>query len=344
MSYRISARKEEHLEICATRDVKYRRIGSGFDTIQLRHCALPEIDFKDVDTGTKFLNKALAFPFMITAMTGGFKGAEDVNKMLAEVCYENRIALGLGSQRQLIENSNFLKSYQLDQYIKRQIPVIGNIGAAQIIHQRDREKVRQLVEMVETDALAIHLNPLQEILQREGDPDFSGVLIGIEKLITMLPIPVIVKETGAGISKNVALALKSAGVSIIDVSGAGGTSWAAVEAYRNSDNDLCNAFWDWGIPTVLCLEEVAQIDGIVIIASGGISNGIDIAKALALGANLTGAARPLLDALYSKGVAGLNQVIKTWHLQFKTAMFLTGCRSVSDLKAVECIDIRDHLK
>lgn len=344
MSYSISARKAEHFEICAKRDVEFKEIGTGFDSIQLKHCCLPEINFSAIDTHTAFLGKTLSHPFMISAMTGGFKEAENINKILAEVCSENKIALGLGSQRQLLESSHYLKSFRVVRDTARNIPVIGNIGAAQIITLENRKSVLKLVEIIEADALAIHLNPLQEVLQKEGDTNYTGVLEGISELVKLLPIPVIVKETGAGISKKEAQALKSAGVRIIDVSGAGGTSWAAVESYRNSDSDLARTFWDWGTPTVQCLKEVTQIKGISVIASGGITSGIDLAKALVLGADMVGAARPLLNVIHSKGKTGLNQIIQLWHKQLKTVMFLTGCSKIENLRNVEHFNKKDFLR
>jgi len=344
-TYSISARKTEHFKICINHDVEFKTLGTGFDNIRLKHCSLPEIDFNHVDTGTTFLDKKLSQPFMITAMTGGFEGAEDVNKILAEVCNETKIALGLGSQRQLLENSHYVKSFRVVRDSTRDIPIVGNIGAAQIIKQVDRERVLRLADLIEADAFAVHLNPLQEVLQPEGDTNYSGILRGLTDLVKMLNIPVIVKETGAGISGKVARSLKDTGVRIIDISGAGGTSWAAVESYRTSDDDeLAKAFRDWGNPTVQCLKEVRQVEDISVIASGGIFSGIDVAKALVLGADLVGAARPLLVAYHSKGQAGLKRMIQLWQQQLKTVMFLTGCCRVEDLKRVEYFDRRDYLK
>ena len=335
MTHSISARKAEHFEICVNQDVEFKKIGTGFDAIQLKHCSLPEINFSEIDTRTTFLNKELSFPFMISAMTGGFQGAENANKIFAEACEENKIALGLGSQRQLLENSHYLQSFKVVRDIARSVPVIGNIGAAQIITSADRDKVFHLVDVIEADALAVHLNPLQEVLQHEGDTNFSGVLEGIKRLVTSVSIPVIVKETGAGISGKVAQILSDAGVRLIDVGGAGGTSWAAVESYRNSDSQLAEAFWDWGIPTLQCLKEAAQIENISITASGGIFSGIDAAKALALGADMVGAARAVLSAFHQHGKTGITHLIQNWHQQLKTVMFLTGCRVIGDLRRVE---------
>lgn len=344
MAFSISARKTEHFDICVNHDVEFKTIGTGFDNIRLKHCSLPELDFDEVDTSTIFLGKKLSQPLIITAMTGGFKGAEDVNKILANVCSENKIALGLGSQRQLFENSNYSKSFRVVRDITRDIPIIGNIGAAQVINQADRDNVLHMVELIEADAFAVHLNPLQEVLQPEGDTNYRGVLRGISDLVKKLPIPVIVKETGAGISGKIAQAIKDIGIHIIDISGAGGTSWAAVESYRTSNNELAKAFWDWGNPTLQCLKEVIEIEGLSVIASGGISNGIDVAKALVLGADMAGAARPFLLVNHSKGRVGLDHIITLWQQQLKIAMFLTGCRRVEDLRQVEFFDKRGYLK
>ena len=330
----ISARKEEHVEICLNHDVSFREISAGFDSIQLMHCALPELNFHDVNTKVEFLSKTLYFPLMITGMTGGFEGAENANRKLAQVCQEKRIALGLGSQRQALENSDHHRSFSVVREGKLDIPVVGNIGAAQVRRGSHLDHVRKMVAMIEADALAIHLNPLQEVLQPEGDTDFTGVLQGIEILAKKLEVPIIVKETGAGISREVAEKLVAAGVQYIDVSGAGGTSWAAVEYYRGANQNQAQRFWDWGIPTVLCLREVCRVKDARVIASGGIRSGIDMAKAMALGAELTGAALPMLAALYAREEDSLTRLIDDWHLEFKTAMFLTGCKKVTDLNNV----------
>lgn len=335
MSSPIARRKAEHVSICLNQAVNFQKLTTGFEKIQLAHCALPELDFEEIDTQIPFLGKVLAFPFMITGMTGGFEAARTLNQQLAEVCQEHRLALGLGSQRQALENSEHLASFLEARRLARDIPLLGNIGAAQIVSAAQRRLVLRMMEKLQPDAIAVHLNPLQEIVQPEGDSNFRGVLTGIRELVTESAIPVVVKETGAGIAGQVARRLKEVGVRIIDVSGAGGTSWAAVESFRADDPHFAQKFWDWGIPTVRCLQEMASIPDLQIIASGGIRDGVDVAKACVLGALLAGMATPVLKILVEQGPAGLSRAIARWQHEFKITMFLTGCRRVPDLSQVD---------
>lgn len=344
MSDTIAIRKEEHVTICLNKDVNFREKTAGFEKIQLAHSALPEVNFQAIDTTVPFLGKTLSFPLMISGMTGGFQGAREFNYQLAEVCQERRIALGLGSIRQAIKNPDFLDSYQIMARVAPEIPIIGNIGAAQVIAESQRKEVLRLVQLIKMDAIAVHLNPLQEILQPEGDHNFEGVLQGIEKLIAMLPIPVMVKETGAGISGEVARKLHEIGIKIIDVSGAGGTSWAAVEYYRSPEPEIAARFRDWGLPTVDCLIELQALDDVQKIASGGVRSGMDVAKACVLKAMLAGAAQPFLKELILKGPENLNSLILRWQKEFQIVMFLTGCRKTSELPGVPYKIVPEILK
>lgn len=339
MSSPIARRKAEHVSICLNQAVNYQKLTTGFEKIQLAHCALPELDFEEIDTQIPFLGKVLAFPLMITGMTGGFDAARALNQQLAEVCQEHRLALGLGSQRQALENSDHLASFLEARRLARNIPLLGNIGAAQIVCAEQRRQVLRMMDKLQPDAIAVHLNPLQEIVQPEGDLNFRGVLAGLHELVREATIPVVVKETGAGISGQVAQRLKEAGISIIDLSGAGGTSWAAVESYRADDPHFAQKFWDWGIPTVRCLQELAAIEKLQIIASGGIRDGVEVAKACVLGALLAGMATPVLKILVEQGPAGLSRAIARWQHEFKITMFLTGCRQVSDLSQIDYFEL-----
>ncbi len=330
----IAARKADHLEICLSQDVSFRSLRSGFEQIQLMHCALPEVALVQVDTSTSFLGKVLSMPLMITGMTGGFAQAEEVNAALAQACQRQRVALGLGSQRQLLENQDYLRSFSAVRELAPDIPLVGNIGAAQVAQKGGLAAVEQIMRLVAVDALAVHLNPLHEALQPEGDTDFGGVLVALQQLVEDLPVPVIVKETGAGISREVALRLVDCGVRYIDVSGAGGTSWAAVEYYRGAQPRLAEKFWDWGIPTALCLQQLRSIPGLYLIGSGGVRDGVDVAKALVLGAEMAGAAAPFLRALFHKDGLSLEALIEQWRQEFRLAMFLTGCAEVNELRQV----------
>ncbi|RKY80350.1 type 2 isopentenyl-diphosphate Delta-isomerase [candidate division KSB1 bacterium] len=338
MSENTSLRKEEHLDICLQQDVAFKEKTTGFERFYFVHNALPEINFSEVDCSTYFLDKPLSFPMMITAITGGFREAEKINAELAQVCEAQQIALGLGSQRQACENSNYWRSFSVVRDKAPTIPIVGNIGAAQVARLSDTEIIQHLVDLIKADALAVHLNPLQEVLQPEGNTHFRGVLAGLEKIVRSLEIPVIVKETGAGISHSVAKQLRQIGVRYVDVSGAGGTSWAGVESYRSKFPALAKKFWDWGIPTALSILEVSKVKGLRIIASGGISGGLDIAKAIALGADLAGAARILLKTLCLNGIKGLIELLESWKNELKTVMFLTGSKNLVQLKKARLIN------
>ena len=330
----ISNRKADHLEICISQNVDFKHLGTGFNSIQLMHCALPEMNLDDVDTSTTFLGKQLSMPLVITGMTGGFAQAERVNRLLAKTCNDHSIALGLGSQRQAMENERYIKSFRAAREEAPDIPLIGNIGAAQITGPQGIEYVQQILNIVHIDALAVHLNPLQEALQPEGDTNFSGVLNALQELEEEFTIPIIVKETGAGISAEVAAKLLQIGIRYIDVSGAGGTSWAAVEHFRGAIPHLAEKFREWGIPTALCLKELKDIPNLSIIASGGIRDGVDMAKALVLGADLAGAAAPFLHALFAPEGNMLDTMVEQWRQQLRLAMFLTGCKHIEELASV----------
>ena len=335
-------RKKDHVDICLTEDVAYHEKTAGFERIEFIHNALPELDLKEIDTSTSFLKKKLSFPLMITGMTGGYDGAIKINGDLALVCEEKKLALGLGSQRQALEDDSQLESYNIVRKNAPTIPIIGNIGAAQIVKGLDMKRLQKLLDDIEADALAVHLNALQEAVQFEGDVNFSGVLNGIAKLIKKLKIPVIAKETGAGISYSAAKRLYEIGVEYIDVSGSGGTSWSAVESFRKHKGDssedknrLAKKFRNWGIPTVTCIQDVSQIKRITVIASGGIKDGVDIAKSIALGATVAGMARPLLKVLMENGTQELGNEVDFIQKELKLAMFLTGSKNMRKLRKAE---------
>lgn len=342
---RTSSRKKQHVDIILKKNVAFHSKTAGFDRWDFLHNALPELDFSDIDPSTSFLGKSITLPYVIASMTGGYKEATRINRQLAEVCACKKIAMGVGSQRQALEDAQYHASYAIVREIARDIPIFGNIGAAEVANLRDVSRILKLIDLVRADGFAVHLNPLQEFLQPEGNTRFRGVLAGIELLAKTLPVPLIVKEIGAGISADVARRLIDVGVTIIDVAGAGGTSWAGVEILRREsapgkrqakDNSLSNAFWDWGIPTAEALAGLRafKVDSpsLKIIASGGIATGLDAAKAVALGADYVSAARPVLRALSAGGTRSVLRLIDQWELEFKGAMFLTGSRSLADLQ------------
>jgi isopentenyl-diphosphate delta-isomerase len=332
-----SHRKREHVELVLNRDVTFRTKTPGFEHWEFEHSALPELNLSEVATETNFLGKRLSMPLMVSCMTGGYKNARSINRRLAEVCQEIGIGMGVGSQRQALEDSSYHSTFTVVRENAPTIPLVGNIGAAEIAQLESVEPVQKLVDMIRADAFAVHLNPLQEFLQPEGSTQFRGVLRGIRMLVKALSVPVIVKEIGAGISASVAKRLADVGVRIIDVAGAGGTSWAGIEIMRRNGQELSDAFWDWGIPTAQAIQHVAglkeRVRGLTVIASGGIANGVHIAKSLALGADLAASARPLIQALHVGGKSGLRDRIRVWEKELKGVMFLVGASSVSELQA-----------
>lgn len=333
-----SSRKKDHVDLCVDSDVTYRAKSPGFERVEFMHNALPETDLAEISTGTTFLGKPAALPLMISSMTGGYSEAERINRELAEVCQELSIPMGVGSQRQALESTAYHASFSTVRKAAPTIAITANIGAAEAAQQDVRNRIGLLLDLVEADALTVHLNPLQELLQPEGSTSFRGVLHGIEQLASALRIPIIVKEVGAGISASVARRLLDVGVTVIDVAGAGGTSWAGVELLRNTERDAYDALWDWGIPTVDCLTSIAPLRKnytFTLIASGGIRSGIEIAKAIGLGANMSAAARVLLQALVHEGQSALRERIETWQRQLRAVMFLTGSSNIEQLQQAE---------
>lgn len=328
------SRKREHLTICLRRDVEAILKSPGFDDIDLVHNALPELDFNEISTETEFLGKKLRAPLVLLPMTGGHPRGGRLNHVMAKVAQEFGIAFGVGSQRAAIENPKLRSTYQ----VRKTAPdvfLIGNLGIPQILGRDGVEVARQAVDMIDADVLSIHLNPLQEVVQPEGEPTFKGGLRAISKISRVLEVPVVVKETGAGISGSVARKLVRAGAAAIDVSGAGGTSWAGVELHR-AGKGMGGTFWDWGIPTSVSVVEVSSAVRVPVIASGGIRSGVDVAKAIALGADLVGLALPVLRVAV-KGERALSRLLNTILLELKASMFLCGCDKISALRKTELV-------
>jgi len=319
----IRSRKQDHVESARKQDVQYS-FPAGFSDVRFVHSSLPEMEFGAVDTSATLFGKKMAAPLVIVGMTGGYPDAERINLKLAAAAEKEGLAMGLGSQRAMIEKPELASTFKVRKTAQT-IPLIGNIGGCQL-KKYGVKKVREMLDAVEADALAIHLNPLQEVVQPEGDSDFSGVLSQIGIFAKDLGLPVIVKETGAGISRETALALKKAGVKMVDVSGAGGTSWSKVEYLRSKEEAT---FADWGNPTCECV--AACSDVVDVIASGGVRNGLDAAKAIALGASFAGAALPFLKAKDAGAEAA------KWKRDLKIAMLLTGSRNVAELKKAKLI-------
>ncbi|RLJ09456.1 MAG: type 2 isopentenyl-diphosphate Delta-isomerase [Candidatus Aenigmatarchaeota archaeon] len=323
-------RKTEHIRICLEKDVEFEK-GNGFECYDFfRHKALPEIDFEEIDISTKFLGKEFSAPLFVEAMTGGTKLAEKINKNLAKACEDLGIGMGVGSQRAALEDPELAYTYQVRD-VAPNIFLAGNIGAVQLL-EYDIDVIKKTVDMIDADALAIHLNPAQEAVQPEGDKNWKGVFEKIKDVCLHLKAPVIVKETGCGITGEVAKRLESFGVSAIDVAGAGGSSWIKIEVYRGSP--WAKNLSEWGIPTAFCLESCIKAGvKVPVIASGGMRTGIDCAKALCMGASLVGMALPLLKPAMESSNA-VKEKLETVIMELKTVMFLLGVKNLKELRKV----------
>ena len=338
------SRKKQHVDITLKQHVDFKGKSTGLDELEFVHNALTELDLAEVDARVQFLGKTLSVPLMVSSMTGGYADAEGINRSLGEVCEEMGIAIGVGSQRQALENRQYHRTFSVVREVAPSVPVVGNIGGAEVARMKTPDDARRLVDLIRADAFTVHLNPLQEFLQPEGDTRFRGVLAGIAMLVKGLSIPVIVKEIGAGISAAVSRRLLEIGVRYIDVAGAGGTSWAGVEALRSSERESASRFWDWGIPTAVAVRDTAKLKSMTrrftLIASGGIRSGSDAAKCIALGADLAASARPMIVEVSRGGTKTLRALLDTWARELRGIMFLTGSRTISDLQRAQLVRYR----
>lgn len=328
-------RKADHLRICLDEDVQFHQTTTGLERYRLTHCCLPELDYSEIDLATQFLGKSLGAPLLISSMTGGTELAKTINYRLAEAAQHYRLAMGIGSQRVAVEYPEVADTFAV-RTIAPDILLFANLGAVQLNYGYSVEECQRAVDLLEADALILHLNPLQECVQTQGDTNFRGLLPKIEALCHALPVPVIAKEVGNGISARMATKLLEIGIAAIDVAGAGGTSWALVESERASDKRqqrLGKTFADWGLPTAQCITEIRAIaPEIPLIASGGLRNGLDAIKAIALGANLAGMALPFLQAAH-ESEAALHELGEMLTAEMTTAMFCTGCSTLRDLRS-----------
>ena len=334
----IERRKQRHIRLSLEENVQ-ADIGTGFEDVRLIHRALPEIDLEDVKTDTELFGRRLAYPLVISAITGGTERAKEINSVLASAAEEFGVGIGVGSQRIAIEDPSVEHTFRV---VRERAPssfVMGNIGCPQLSLGWGVEEAKRCVDMIDADALAIHMNPLQEAVQVRGETRYRGVLNKIEEVARALGSPVVMKETGCGIAFEDAVKLEGAGVEGLELSGTGGTSWAAVEHHiareegKQDQEALGQALWNWGVPTAVSLVETSQSTKLKIIASGGMRTGLDMAKAIALGADAVGIARPfLLNAV--EGPDALREHLENILLEFRTAMFLVGAESIEELRRV----------
>jgi isopentenyl-diphosphate delta-isomerase len=330
-------RKDEHIDINVNQDVSFSHKTTGLENYSFTHQALPEINIDDIDTSTTFFNHNLEFPLLIASVTGGSQRAGALNTLLAKTAQQFGIGMGLGSMRAAFEDIKVERTFKVRSYAP-DILLLANLGAVQLNFGYGPEECKKAIEIAEADGLILHLNPLQEALQPEGDVQFKGLLSKIEGICTALTVPVIVKEVGFGLSGKVASWLIDAGVSALDVAGAGGTSWSQVEMYRAEkwvQREVAAGFRDWGISTVDALLQVRKVaPSIPLIASGGLTSGIDIAKVIALGADVATIAGPILRYAVNDPVH-LVDFIDVIHKQLRIAMFASGILSIPDLKQAE---------
>lgn len=331
-SGQLSSRKLDHIKINLEQDVR-SDLSTGLEWYQFIHQALPEINLEDVDTSQVLFNRLVKTPLLISSMTGGTAEAAKINRTLAQAAQEAGIAMGLGSQRAAVEHAELAETFKVRQYAP-DILLFANLGAVQLNYAYGLSECQRAVDMIEADALILHLNPLQEALQPEGDTRFADLLAKIEQVCRNLPVPVIAKEVGWGISEKAAEMLASAGVAAIDVAGAGGTSWSQVELYRIKSTQLervAAAFRGWGIPTAQSIINVRRVvPQIPVIASGGLKDGIDLAKCLALGACLGGMAGVFLKTAVDSVERTLER-IEEFQRQMQICMFATGAANLKQL-------------
>ncbi len=332
----IKQRKKDGIEIPLQKNVQAKSTSTYLEHVRLVHNALPEMNFDDIDTSTSFLGHKFSAPIIIDSMTGGTDEATVINGRLGELAEKYGFGMGLGSQRAGLKSEELAATYAIARKNAPKAFLIANIGGAQLAKGLSVDEARKIVQMIRANALVVHLNPLQELIQPEGEPRYKGVLDKISDLAKIMDVPVIVKEVGAGISKEVAVKLEMAGVSAINVAGSGGTSWAGVEKIRadaasdDLKSHLGEMFWDWGIPTAASIIEVRKAVKLPLIASGGLRNGLEVAKCIVLGASMAAMAYPFLRSA-AQSQDKLVAFADTLLAEMKSTMFLVGARTIETL-------------
>lgn len=323
-----SDRKAEHIRLALDRGTQGDR--AYFDDWAFEHRALPELDLAEIDTSVEFVGVRLEAPLLVSCMTGGTGVANRINTHLAEAAERRRVAVGVGSQRKALEDPSQAGSFQVREAAPT-VPLLANLGAVQLNYGFGLAECRAAVAMIGADALVFHLNVLQEAIQPEGQTNFAGLLGKMGAVAAELEVPVIAKEVGAGLSAAAARDLAGAGIRILDTAGLGGTSWARIEARRAGDVPLGELFADWGIPTPESIRQVASVPGVTVIGSGGLRHGLDVAKALALGADLAGMAFPFLEPATESADRVVERIDRIVH-ELRVAMLCAGARTVADLR------------
>ncbi|WP_088241434.1 type 2 isopentenyl-diphosphate Delta-isomerase [Calothrix rhizosoleniae] len=329
------SRKADHIRICLEADVQCHQATNGLERYRFTHHCLPELDYQDIDLSTNFLDKKLGAPLLISSMTGGTPQAGMINQRLAKVAQKYQLAMGVGSQRVAVEKPEVADTFAVRKYAP-DILLFANLGAVQLNYDYGLEQCLRAIDILQADALILHLNPLQECIQPRGDKNFYGIIDKIAELCIKLPIPVIAKEVGNGISDVMAEKLIGAGVAAIDVAGTGGTSWAKVESERAENalqRRLGRTFADWGLSTAECITSIRAIaPDIPLIASGGLRHGLDVGKAIALGANIAGLAMPFLKAATNSQEA-VDELAQVLMAEIKTVLFCTGNQTLEQLQS-----------
>ena len=341
MTKEINQRKTEHIDLCLNDNVEGVNKTTGLEGISFIHNALPEINFSEINIETSFLNKDIKAPFLVSSMTGGSELAANINHNLAKAAEDKGWAIALGSTRALLESDSHKESFMIRKSAQT-VPLIANLGAVQLNYGYGVEECKQIIEQTDADSLVLHLNSLQEVVQDGGDLNFSNLLPKIEEICKQIEQPIGVKEVGFGIDGHIAKQLKDVGISYVDVAGAGGTSWSQVEKLRSQDplkKAAAEAFNSWGLPTKDCIVSVKkQVAGVPIIASGGMKNGLDAAKAITIGADMVGYARQLLKAATNSVDAVILEMDQI-ELELKMAMFGIGVKSLDELKNTTRISV-----
>ncbi len=326
-------RKLEHIHLALEQRMQLEK--RYFEDYIFAHEAMPEIAMEEVEPETVFLGKKLAAPLLVSCMTGGTDSAAEINRNLAIAAERTGIALGVGSQRKAIEDPVTAATFNVREFAPT-VPLLGNLGAVQLNYGFGLDACRCAVAMIDADALALHLNPLQEAIQPEGQCDFRDLYAKVGEVVAGLEVPVVVKEIGCGLTFHTGRRLVEQGVQILDTAGLGGTSWARIEAARAEDLELGELFADWGVPTPESIRQLATLDGITLIGSGGVRTGIDVAKAIALGADLVGLAQPFLAAAMDSAERVVERIERIV-TELKIAMFCSGARTLAELKKVKLI-------